>query len=117
MREMAQEALRAGCAAVADAVFDRPSERDAIEEVAREAEVPFDGVWLDAPIGAMTSRIKARTGDPSDATVEVLHGQLHRDLGVIAWRRIDAATDVADIAAEALRMVPENIRTKNSTGS
>jgi len=117
MREMAQEALRAGCAAVADAVFDRPSERDAIEEVAREAEVPFDGVWLDAPIGAMTSRIKARTGDPSDATVEVLHGQLHRDLGVIAWRRIDAARDVADIAAEALRMVPENIRTKNSTGS
>jgi hypothetical protein len=45
--------------------------------------------------------------------VEVLHGQLHRDLGVIAWRRIDAARDVADIAAEALRMVPGESRTKN----
>ena len=103
MQELAQEALRAGCAAVADAVFDRSSERDAIEQVARDAEVPFDGVWLDAPIAAMTGRLKARTDDPSDATPEVLLDQINRDLGAIAWRRIDAARDVADIAAQVLR--------------
>ena len=115
MREMAQKALRSGCAAVADAVFDRPSERDAIEEVARDAGVPFDGVWLDAPIDAMTNRLKTRTGDPSDATEEVLLGQLRRDLGAIAWRRVDAARDVADIVAEALRTVAGESQTKNST--
>jgi aminoglycoside phosphotransferase family enzyme/predicted kinase len=113
MREMAQEALGAGCAVVADAVFDRPSERDAIEEVARDAGVPFGGVWLDAPIDAMMNRVKARAGDPSDATAEVLLGQISRDLGAIAWRRVDAARGVADIVAEALRMVAGEGQTKN----
>jgi predicted kinase len=106
MREMAREALRAGCAAVADAVFDRPSERGAIEEVARDAGVSFAGIWLDAPVDAMTNRLKARTGDPSDATVEVLLGQINRDLGAVLWRRTDAARDVADIAAEVVRTGP-----------
>jgi predicted kinase len=113
VREMAREALHAGCAVVADAVFDRPSARDAIEEVAHEAGIPFDGVWLEAPIDAMKSRLKARTGDPSDATVEVLLGQINRDLGAIAWRRINAARDVADIAAEAMRRVAGESQAKN----
>jgi predicted kinase len=63
----------------------------------------------------MTNRLKARTGDPSDATEEVLLGQLRHDLGAIAWRRVDAARDVADIVAEALRTVAGESQTKNST--
>ncbi len=104
MREAALEALRAGCAVVADAVFDRPGEREMIEDVARTAGTPFDGVWLEAPIGTLTRRLEARTHDASDATTDVLAGQLRRDLGALAWRKIDASKDVGEIAAEALRM-------------
>src|SRR5271170_5650432 len=104
MREAALEALRAGCAAVADAVFDRPGEREIIEDVARAAGAPFDGIWLEAPIGTLTKRLEARTHDPSDATADVLAGQLRRDLGAIAWSKINAGKDVGETAAEALRM-------------
>jgi predicted kinase len=104
MREAALEALRAGCAVVADAVFDRPGEREMIEDVARAAGTPFDGVWLEAPIGTLTRRLEARTHDASDATTDVLAGQLRRDLGAIAWSKIDASKDVGEIAPEALRM-------------
>ena len=54
-------------------------------------------------IGTLTKRIEARTHDASDATTDVLASQLRRDVGAIAWRKIDASIDVVEIAAEALR--------------
>ena len=84
--EDAQTALAAGVAVVLDAVFLKPEERSAAEALARTAEVPFDGVWLDAPPQVMAERVAARTGDASDADVAVLKAQLERDPGVIGWR-------------------------------
>ena len=83
----ARACLKAGRAVLLDAAFLKPQERDAAEAVAREAGVPFDGVWLDADPDALRRRIAERTGDASDADLKVLEGQLQRDLGEIAWRR------------------------------
>jgi len=80
--------LKSGHSAVADAVFARPEQRDAIERVAREAGVPFQGVWLETAPKLAARRIKGRKANVSDATVEVLEKQLTYDLGAIAWPRV-----------------------------
>ncbi len=105
MRDEALRAVRAGSGAIADAVFDRQEDRDAIESVAREAGVPFHGVWLDAPVGTAAARIESRRDNPSDATVEVLHRQLQHDPGTVAWYKIDAGRTVSAIVADALASI------------
>lgn len=98
LRQQAGRVLAAGHCAVADAVFDRPAEREAIEVVARDRGIRFCGVWLEAPAATLRRRIDARKGDPSDATAAVLAGQLTRDCGPLAWHRLNA-----DQPLEALR--------------
>jgi aminoglycoside phosphotransferase family enzyme/predicted kinase len=97
-REAACATLAAGCAVVADAVFDRVDSRAGVERVARETGVAFDGFWLDAPLAALAPRVEARAGDASDATVAVLKAQAEAGAGEIGWRRIDASRDAAAIA-------------------
>lgn len=80
--------LKSGHAAVADAVFARPEQRDAIERVARAAGVPFRGLWLFTPPALAAERIKGRKANVSDATVEVLQHQLNYDLGAISWTQV-----------------------------
>ena len=120
MREEAAAALAAGRSVVTDAVYARPAERDAIEAVAAKAQVPFVGLWLNAPAEALVARIAARRGDASDATAAVLRQQLAYDLGRIDWHRIDAG-DPADavigaaqqISACALAVVPATTDERN----
>jgi predicted kinase len=97
LRQEAAQALAAGCSVIVDAVFDRPAERAAIEALAVQAGVAFQGIWLDASTAALLARIDARRNDPSDATSDVLRAQLARDCGVITWRRLNAETDPATI--------------------
>jgi uncharacterized protein len=95
MRDEARAALVAGCAVVADAVFDRPADREAIARVAGDTGVAFDGFWLAAPVDVLLGRLAGRKGDPSDATAAVLLAQAARDCGEISWRLMDAAADLA----------------------
>lgn len=87
----ARRALAAGHSVVADAVFAKPEERAAIEQVAQEAGVPFTGLWLEAPPDVARARVTDRKGNVSDATASVLERQLEYDLGTITWTRIDTA--------------------------
>jgi predicted kinase len=80
--------LKAGHSAVADAVFAKPEQRDAIEQVARAAGVPFRGLWLHTPPDLAAKRIEERKANVSDATVAVLEHQLGYDLGAMAWPRV-----------------------------
>lgn len=82
--------LASGYTAVVDAVHAAAAEREAIEQVARGAGVPFVGIWLDAPRGVLVDRVEARRGDASDATAAVVAHQLGYDLGDIIWHRLDA---------------------------
>jgi len=89
--EQADQALRAGHAVIADAVFARPEQREAIEAVARRNAVPFDGLWLEADPKVLRARVEARRDDASDATAAVLDQQLTYSLGALDWWRHESS--------------------------
>jgi uncharacterized protein len=60
--------------------------------------VPFTGLWLDAPVPELERRIQSRTGDASDATVEVLRRSAATKPTPGTWTVLDARD-----GAEALR--------------
>jgi aminoglycoside phosphotransferase family enzyme/predicted kinase len=82
--------LAAGRSVILDAVFLKQAEREAAEALAKDTGLAFEGVWLDVPAAVMRQRLAARTGDASDADVEVLERQLTRDPGEIGWKRASA---------------------------
>lgn len=102
LAENARTVLRAGHAAVADAVHARPEERAAIAAVARVAGARFDGRWLDAPLAVRIDRIGRRRGDASDATAEVARRQETYDLGPLDWLRVRADRDAGETLAAML---------------
>ncbi len=97
----AHAALKAGQVVVLDAVFARPDERAEAEALARDTQVRFDGLWLDAPADALKARVSARKGDASDATAQVVEQQLTYAIGEIAWPRIDATQREESVMQEA----------------
>ncbi|MDZ7712580.1 MAG: AAA family ATPase [Rhodovibrio sp.] len=103
MFERAAEALKAGQSAIVEATFlDRSSRADA-RKTAESAGVPFQGVWLSAPEATLKARVDARTNDASDATSQVVEGQLTRaPKGEIAWPRVDADGAPEEVTARAL---------------
>jgi aminoglycoside phosphotransferase family enzyme/predicted kinase len=89
--EQAQQVLRAGHAAIVDAVSALPEQRAALADLAARLGVPFDGLWLEAQADDLRRRITERRNNASDATVAVLDRQLEYDLGPIDWTRIDSS--------------------------
>jgi hypothetical protein len=83
--------IAAGHSVVVDGVFSTAGERTAIETIAKRHRASFRGLWLSAPVDLLRSRIAGRTGDASDATVEVVDQQIARPTGGITWTSIDAA--------------------------
>ncbi|MGD9657566.1 MAG: AAA family ATPase [Methylocystis sp.] len=101
--DMFEEAARIaalGWPVIADAVFDRPEDREAIAAAARRARAPFFGVWLDLDLAQRAARVDTRVNDVSDATREVLKAQMEKATGAIEWLRVDASKDTETIAAE-----------------
>ncbi|MFG1247485.1 bifunctional aminoglycoside phosphotransferase/ATP-binding protein [Xanthobacter flavus] len=98
LRTLARRVLASGYTVIVDAVHARPEERDAIEQVARDAAVPFAGIWLDVPAEELVRRVTARTGDASDADASVVRQQLGYDLGKIRWIRSGRALSTSPAA-------------------
>jgi aminoglycoside phosphotransferase family enzyme/predicted kinase len=105
MAERAARMVRAGHAAIADAVYARPEDRQLIERVAAEASVPFVGLWLDAPASTLIARVDARSGDASDAGADVVRQQLGHQTGDIGWRRLDASAPAEEVLRKAAALV------------
>ena len=99
---IAKAALRQGHAVALDAVFLDPDHRRHAAEIAARAGVPFQGFWLEAPMEILKSRILARRGDASDATIAVLERAAKADPGPIDWIRLDAAGEAQAAARKAL---------------
>ncbi|MCA3356452.1 MAG: AAA family ATPase [Roseomonas sp.] len=98
----AEAALRQGHAVALDAMFLDAGHRQKAAEIAARAGVPFQGFWLEAPMEILKSRILARRGDASDATIAVLECSAQSDPGMIDWQRLDAAGDALGAARQAL---------------
>ncbi len=103
LQRKAAIALAAGYSAIVDAVYLRPAERDALADLARQAGVPFSGLWLEAAPAAMAERIRSRRHDASDATAAVMARQLEQDPGPIDWTRLDAGGGAQATLAAARR--------------
>ena len=99
--ERAATVLAAGHSVVADAVYAGADEREAIEAVARSRNVPFVGLWLEAPRETLLARTAKRTNDASDATPDVVMRQLDYELGPMTWRRLDAGPSLDRVGAAA----------------
>jgi len=93
-------ALRAGRGVIVDSVFGAPAEQVEIERVAREAEVPFSGLWLDAPLETRVQRVENRVNDASDANVDIVRGQI---VGLTrhSWTKVDASGSPQQILTAA----------------
>jgi hypothetical protein len=99
MIEEGRAMLGAGRAVVLDATFIDPALRARAEQLARDCGVPFRAAWLDAPLSVLEGRVSGRTGDASDATLEILHEQVTRLTEPVSWPSVDAAAP-ADAAAQ-----------------
>jgi len=95
--ERALATVKAGHAAIADAVYQNASDRDEIASIARQAGVPFIGLWIDGPPAVLARRLQRRVPDPSDATPDVLHRQLLSPVGPLAWQRLDGSLDAGRV--------------------
>ncbi len=110
-------ALEAGHAAIADAVFAKPEQRTAVEAVARERHVPFDGIWLESDRSTMATRIDERQDRVSDATPSVLDRQLTYELGEISWHRVDSSGTREATLQAGLAVLGVNLSGTPPTGS
>ena len=110
MAEAAGQVTAGGHAMIADATFIDPAHRHAIAAAARAAQVPFVGIWLDAPVPVLEARIAARSGDASDATPAVLRASAQAPtIPPPTWHRLDATdpallTRTADLVRAVLSL-------------
>ena len=113
--ERARLTVRAGHGAIADAVYLRPGDRQAITQVAADASVPFVGLWLEAPESMLIERAEQRRNDPSDADAAVVRTQRAQPTGMVGWHRLDATMPAEIVLQRALthlreQVEPESIR-------
>jgi aminoglycoside phosphotransferase family enzyme/predicted kinase len=101
----ARDCLAQGASVIADATFLREADRKALEAVADETATPFTGIWLEAPLATLTSRVDARSADASDATAAVVKHQTAEDTGTISWHRLRADRPAEAVLAEAMRCI------------
>jgi uncharacterized protein len=106
--EKAGRVLTAGHAAVVDAVYARPHERDALRRAAESRGVRFQGLFLSADMATREARVGARRGDASDATEAVVRAQEGYALGSNDWTLIDASDTPECTLAHARRAVGTN---------
>lgn len=104
-RELSSEILLTGHSVIADAVFAKPLEREAIANCAQQAKVRFKGIWLEAPAQQLMDRVEVRKNDPSDATVAVVKKQLKIAPGDIHWPRLNSAQTLHDLTAQAMMLL------------
>ncbi|MEO1038580.1 MAG: AAA family ATPase [Pseudomonadota bacterium] len=108
--ERARIALASGASVIIDAVNARADERAELRVLAERNGARFDGLWLEAPADHLRGRVAARTGDASDATVEVLERQFRYDVGPLdGWSRIDASGAPFAVLERALAAIQSTL--------
>lgn len=78
LRALAEQVLRAGFGVILDATYLARAQREPVRLLARELGVPVSVLLCHATNQELERRLLARTGDPSDATPEVLRWQMSK---------------------------------------
>jgi uncharacterized protein len=99
--DQARRAAAAGHAAILDAVFAQPRERELAQASAAVLGVPFHGFFLEAPLATRLARVGGRSHDASDADAAVALAQESYDLGALDWARINASGPPGDTLRQA----------------
>jgi aminoglycoside phosphotransferase family enzyme/predicted kinase len=105
LADKAGRVIAAGHAAIVDAVYARPEERDALRRGAETQGVRFEGLFLTADLATRAARVGARRGDASDANEAVARAQEAYALGTSDWTLIDASGTPEDTLAQAREVV------------
>jgi hypothetical protein len=103
--DRARVTLQAGRSVIVDAVFARLQEREAIAQVASDAGVAFQGLWLRASPETVLARIETRRDDASDADAAVARSQAGYDCGPLSWPVIDADGTAQETLARASALI------------
>lgn len=106
LTEACAQILAGGFPVIADAVFGRGEERQAIQSVADGLGQSFTGLWLEVPFHVAANRVRKRVGDASDATVAVLEEQHKRDVGPLTWARINTDGTGDKTIQTAMNLLP-----------
>ncbi|THV20271.1 AAA family ATPase [Peteryoungia ipomoeae] len=106
LRQKAETILAAGGSVIIDAVFDRQSERDAVQALSKRLGIPMTGLWLEAPTDTLLQRLQTRAAGDSDANGDVLRLQLSRDLGDITWHRLGSTADILHLVRQVSALLP-----------
>jgi predicted kinase len=93
--EQAQGILEAGLPVIVDAVFGTQEERDQLARAAAGSGARLNCVWLSADAETLKSRVAARRGDASDATVEVVDRQVAGITPPADWQQVWASGELA----------------------
>jgi predicted kinase len=101
----ADRVIAAGHAAIVDAVFARPDERDALRRIANARGVPFHGMFLAADMTTRAARVEARRADASDANAAIVRVQQSYELGRNDWELLDASGTPENTLAHARKVV------------
>lgn len=106
LKDDARAVLTSGTCVIVDGVFADVSERRAMQQIACAADIPFCGLWLEAPREVMHARVGARAGDASDADAAVVDRQLGYELGDLAgWNRIPAEGPSDMVLGRVMRLI------------
>lgn len=77
LAELSAELLDAGWSVIVDAAFLKRDERATFRAIAEQRGLPFAILACTADRDELRRRIAARSGDASEATVDILERQLH----------------------------------------
>lgn len=106
LRQQAKTALMQGSCVIMDALFYDQLEREAVSFLAKEAGVPFLGLWMEAPLQERTHRVETRLRNPSDVRRECeLVSQLNLKTGRILWHKISTAGPKEETIKNVVRIL------------
>ncbi|MBY0508600.1 MAG: AAA family ATPase [Rhodospirillaceae bacterium] len=88
--DAAGRCVRARHPAIIDAVFSKPAERAAVEDLAKRHGVKFIGLWLETGLEVRKARVAARSKDASDADTAIVERQETYQVGQVTWHTVDA---------------------------
>ena len=101
LKQKARTALSQGHSVVLDGVFSSEEERQGASSLAADLNLPFCGLWLEAPVEVLLERVSQRTNDASDADCMVVKKQVAKHKGFAAdptpgWGAVDASGPVSN---------------------